>query len=141
VRGRGQFAPMKSLIRAAVALLAAFTFSFAAVPDDIRQNLDKLVAETIRLIEAKEFVTVLETLFTPDALKRRTAIVPIDVVAVKWGEVIAPPFLVALKTLKDTKPKFSDDGNTATFDWPNGPESLPKFIVFIRIEGRWYIKS
>ena len=44
---------MKSLIRSALALLATFTFSFAAVPDDVRGNLDKLVPEAVRLLEAK----------------------------------------------------------------------------------------
>ena len=68
---------MKSLIRSAVALVAAFTFSFAAVPDDVRQDLAKLVPEIIRLLEAKEYATVLEALVPPADFKQITAETPL----------------------------------------------------------------
>ena len=132
---------MKPLICHTVALLATITFSFAAVPDDVRQNLGKLVPETVRLLEAKDYVTVLETLVPPDEFKKLTAEHPIAEFAAKFGESKAAALLAVLKTLKDKMPKLSDDGNTATFDLPDNPEFSRKTIVFAKIEGRWFIKN
>ena len=132
---------MKSLIRPAVALLATFTCSLAAVPDDIRQNLEKLVPEAVRLIEAKDYATLLEALVPPDVFKQLTAEHPIAEFATKFGESKAASLLAVLKTLKDKKPVLSDEGSTATFDLPDNPEFPKKTIVFTKIEGRWYIKN
>ena len=132
---------MKSLLRPAVALLATCTFSLAAVPDDIRQHLDKLVPETIRLLEAKEYATVLETLVPPDELKKIIAEHPLAEFAAKFGENKAASLLAVLKSVRDKKPKVSDDGNTATFELADSPEALRKTLVFARVEGRWYIKN
>ena len=132
---------MKSLLRPAVALLATFAFSLATVPDDVRGNLEKLVPETIRLLEAKEFATVLETLVPPDEFKKITAERPIAEFAAKFGENKAASLLAVLKAVKDRKAKVSEDGNTATFDLPEIPDVPRKTLVFAKIEGRWFIKN
>ena len=132
---------MKSLIRPAVALLATFTCSVAAVPDDVRGNLDKLVPEAIRLLEAKEFAAVLETLVPPDDFKKLTAEHPIAEFAAKFGEDKAGQLLGVLNAVKDKKPALSDDGNTATFELPENVKSPRKTLVFTKIEGRWFIKN
>lgn len=49
--------------------------------------------------------------------------------------------LEVLKSLKDKKPKLSEDGNTATFDLPENPVFSKKAIVFTKIEGRWFINN
>jgi hypothetical protein len=143
VRGREQLEPMKSLIRSAVALLATFTLSLAAVPDEIRQNLDKLVPEAVRLLEAKDFAAALEVLVPPDEFKGITAKTPLAEFAAKFGESKAASLLAVLKAVKDQKPKLSDDGATATFDIPKGTstEITRNTIVFARIDGRWFIKN
>ena len=130
---------MKSLLRPALALLATFTWSFAAVPDDIRQDLGKLVPEAVRLLEAKEYATVLETLMPPDEFKKITAQMPLAEFATKFGERNAASLLSALKALKDKKPKLSDDGGKATFDLPEISGVPRKDMVFSKIEGRWYL--
>lgn len=132
---------MKTLIRPAVALLATFTCSLAAVPDEIRQNLDKLVPETIRLLEAKDYATVLETLVPPDEFKKIVAERPLAEFAAKFGENKAASLLAVMKAVVDQKPKVSEDGNTATFDLPENPEFPKKTLVFTKIERRWYIKN
>jgi hypothetical protein len=132
---------MKIFIRPAVALLATFTCGFAAVPDDIRGNLDKLVPEAIRLLEAKEFATLLETLVPPDIFKQLTAEHPIAEFAAQFGKDKSASLLAVLKAVKDKKPKFSEDGNTATFVLPENPEFPKKELVFAKIEGRWFIKN
>ena len=130
---------MKSLLRPAVALLATFTFGLAAVPDDVRGNLDKLVPEAVRLLEAKEYATVLDTLMPPDEFKKITAQMPLAEFAAKFGENNASHLLAALKTLKDKKPKISEDGSKATFDLTEIPGVGKKDMVFSKIEGRWYL--
>lgn len=132
---------MNSLIRPAVALVATFTFSYAAVPDDVRGDLGRLVPEAIRLLEAKEFATVLETLVPPDEFKKITADKPIAEFAAMFGEKKAASLLAVLKTVKDLKPVISADGVTATYALPENPEFPKKEMVFTKIEGRWYIKN
>ncbi len=77
---------MKSLLASVGALTATFTFSFAAVPDDVRGNLDKLVPETVRLLEAKDYATVLETLVPPADFKKITAEKPLAEFAARFGQ-------------------------------------------------------
>ncbi len=132
---------MKSLIRSAVALVAAFTFSFAAVPDDVRGNLDKLVPETIRLLEAKDYATVLEALVPPADFKKITAGTPLAEFAKEFGKEKAAQLLEVLKSLKDKKPKLSEDGTTATYDLPENPVFPKNKIAFTKIEGRWFINN
>jgi hypothetical protein len=128
---------MKFLIRPAVALLATFTLGLAAVPDDIRGNLDKLVPEIVRLLEAQDYATVLETLMPPDDFKKITAQMPLAEFAKTFGERNAASLLAALKALKDKKPKLSDDGKKATFDLPEIAGVPRKDMTFSKIEGRW----
>jgi hypothetical protein len=132
---------MHSLLRPAFALLATLTFSFAAVPNDVRKNLDKLVPEAIRLLEAKDYVTVLETLVPPETFKQITSEHPIAEFAAKFGESKAAKLLAVLKAAKDGKAVLSEDGTSATFELPENPEFPKKTLVFEKIEGRWFIKN
>ena len=132
---------MKSFLASVVALAANLTFSFAAVPDDVRGNLDKLVPETVRLLEAKDYAAVLETLVPPEAFKKITALTPLAEFAAEFGKEKAAQLLEVLKALKDKKPKLSQDGNTSTFDLPENPVFPKKEIKFTKIEGRWFINN
>ena len=136
---------MKSFLASVVALAATLTFSFAAVPDDVRGNLDKLVPETVRLLEAKDYAAVLETLVPPEAFKKITALTPLAEFAAEFaaefGKEKAAQLLEVMKALKDKKPKLSLDGNTATFDLPENPVFPKKEIKFTKIEGRWFINN
>ncbi len=132
---------MKSLIRPAIALLATFNMSIAAVPDDVRGDLGKLVPEMVRLLEAKEYASVLEALVPPDIFKKITADQPIADFAKQFGETKAASLLAVLKALKDMKPKLSEDGNTATYDLPENPAFPKKEIIFTKVEKRWFIKN
>jgi len=132
---------MKPLARFAVALLATFTFSLAAVPDDIRQDLDKLVPEAIRLLEAKEYVTLIETLATPEDLKKITSEGGLAKIAEEFGKQKSAGLLAVFKAIKDKKPKLSEDGNTATYTLPEIPDVPKSDIVFTKIEGRWFISN
>lgn len=132
---------MKSLLTPAVALLATFTISVAAVPDEVRGDLGKLVPEMIRVLEAKDYATVLETLVPPDIFKKMTAEQPLDKFAKQFGETKAASLLAVLTAVKDMKPKLSEDGSTATYDLPENPAFPKKEIIFTKIEKRWFIKN
>ena len=132
---------MKSLILPAVALLATFTASLAAVPDEVRGDLGKLLPEMIRLIEAKDYGPVLETLVPPDIFKKMTAEQPLDKFAKQFGETKAASLLAVLKTVNEMKPKLSEDGSTATYDLPENPAFPKKEIIFTKVEKRWFIKN
>lgn len=132
---------MKSLLRPAAALLATFTIGVAAVPDDVRGDLAKLVPEMIRLLEAKDYVAVLEALVPPDVFKQITADHPVAEFAKQFGETKAASLLAVLQAVKDMKPKLSEDGNTATCDLPENPEFPKKEIIFTKVEKRWFIKN
>lgn len=133
---------MKNLIRSAVALLAAVNLAFAAaLPDETRQDLGKLVPECIRLLEAKDYVTLLETAVPPDEFKKLTERSPITEFAAKFGERKAASLLAVLKAIKDVKPTISEDGNTAKFAFEGVEGVSKKEIVFAKIEGRWFIKN
>jgi len=132
---------MKSFLASVVAIAATLTFTFAAVPDDVRGNLDKLVPETIRLLEAKDYATVLETLVPPADFKKITAETPLADFAKEFGKEKAAQLLAVLKTLHDKKPKLSEDGNTATFELPENPVFPKNAITFTKIEGRWFINN
>lgn len=132
---------MKSLLRPVIALLATFTIGVAAVPDDVRGDLGKLVPEMIKLLEAKDYAAVLESLVPPDVFKKITADHPIADFAKQFGETKAASLLAVLKVAKDKTPKLSEDGNTATYDLPENPEFPKKEIIFTKIEKRWFIKN
>lgn len=132
---------MKSFLAPVVALAATLTFGFAALPDDVRGNLDKLVPETVRLLEAKDYATVLEALVPPADFKKITAETPLADFAKEFGKEKAGQLLAVLKSLQDKKPKLSEDGNTATFDLPENPVFPKNAITFTKIEGRWFINN
>ena len=132
---------MKSLLAPIVALAASLAFTFAAVPDDVRGNIEKLLPETVRLLEAKDFATVLETLVPPEDFKKITAQTPVAEFAKEFGKEKAAQLLEVLKSLKDKKTKLSEDGKTATFDLPENPVFPKKTIAFTKIEGRWFINN
>ncbi len=131
---------MKQIILPSLALMAMFTCCLAGVPDEIRQNLDKLVPETIRLLEAKEYATVLETLVPPDEFKKFIGEVPLAEAAEQFDKNAAAKLLELMKVVKDLKPKLSEDGATATFDFPEIPGFSQKTADFKKIEGMWFLK-
>ncbi len=132
---------MKSIARIAVAVLATLAFSLAAVPDDVRQDLGKLVPESIRLLEAKEYATFLQTVVPPTEFQKIIGEKGLDAFAAKFAEKKAGSLLAVLKAIKDVKPKLSEDGNTASYPLPEIPEVSKKEIVFTKIDGRWFIKN
>jgi hypothetical protein len=131
---------MNAIFRLLALLLAMASPGFAEVPAEIRQDLTRLVPELVRLLEAKDYVAVLETAVPPDALKKATENRPLKEFAAEFGEKKAANLLTALKAIKDVKPQMDADGNTATFAVPDSPKSRPQ-IIFKRIEKNWYIKN
>ena len=132
---------MKTFSRLLGILFLTTRLCQAAAPAEIFQTLEKLVPEAIRLIEAKDYVAVLEALVSPEDLKKITDEKTLTEAAAKFGEKKAEGLLAVLKFVKDQKPVLTKDGNIATFQLPEKQEFSNSSIVFIRMDGRWYIRN
>ncbi len=133
---------MKPILRSVLALLTIFTCCLAGVPDEVRQNLDQLVPETIRLLEANEYATVLETLVRPDEFKKFIGDGQLAEAAEQFGKNAAARLLELMKVVKDLKPTLSEDGIVATFDIPQkNSETHTKPMIFTKIDGKWFLNN
>jgi hypothetical protein len=128
------------LMPVAVAFFATATLARADDKPDPRAKVETAVAEAVRLIEAKEYATLLKKFVPPDEYKRVTENVSIDEFAKKFGESKAPRMLKALKAAQGVKPTMNDDGSKATIEFKEPVEGKDK-IEFIKIDKLWYIKG
>ena len=103
---------MKTLSRLLGILFLANTLCQTAPPMEVFQTLEKLVTEAIQPIEAKDNVAVLETLVSPEDLKKITDKKSLAEAAAKFGERKAEGLLAVLKSVKDQKP-----GSPRTATW------------------------
>jgi hypothetical protein len=107
---------------------------------DPREKVDTAIAEAVRLIEAKEYATLLKKFVPPDELKKITEIVNLDEFAKKFGDGKAPRLLKALKATKGIEPTMSDNGSKATIKFKESIDGKDK-IEFIKVGKHWYIKG
>lgn len=112
---------------------------FAAEADP-SQGLDSVIALGIRQLEAKEYMTFLQTVVPPDELKKISEKEGgLAALAKSFGEGKAVSLLAVLKAIQARKPTFENDGKTATFTIPDATGSTKGVIKFTRIENNWYI--
>ena len=127
----------KRAIPLALGLIVALVASVARADEaDPREKLDTAIPEAIRLLEAKDYATLLKEFVLPDDFKKITANVKLEDFAKQFGEDKAADALKALKSLKDKKPEMSADGTKATFKLDD-PQSKP--MVWMKVDKYWYI--
>lgn len=124
----------------AFAVLATATLARADDKPDPRTKVDTAVAEAVRLLEAKDYATLLKKFVPPDELKRITENASIEEFATKFGETKAPRMLKAMKAAKGIEPTLSDDGSKATIKFKEPIDGKEK-IEFIKVDKLWYIKG
>ena len=105
-----------------------------------REKLETAITEAIRLLEAKEYATVLKNFVTPDDLKAITEKIPLDELAKQFGEGKADRLLKVLKSIEDVKPTFDKEGKTATFKLKAEADGK-KTISWVKIGKYWYIQD
>lgn len=107
---------------------------------DPRTKVDTAIAEAVRLIEAKDYVKLLQNFVPPEELKKITEAATIDEFAKKFGDRKAERLLKALKATKGIEPTMSDDKSKATVQFKEPIDGKDK-IEFIKVDKFWYIKG
>ena len=121
---------------AAAAMMASST-ARADEPDP-REKLETALPEAIRLLEAKDYATLLKEFVAPDDFKHITENQTLEQFAKEFGDDKAAGVLKDLKSIKDKQPELSADGNKATFARED-PNAKP--IVWLKIDKYWYIAN
>lgn len=95
------------------------------------------IATARKLLVAKDYLGIVQT-FIPPAEKDRIAKSgkTLDAVAADFGARSAADLLAMLDKIAGKEPTTSADGNTVTYQDPDGGRKL----VWQRIDGRWYLK-
>jgi hypothetical protein len=107
-----------------------------AVQADSRENLETVIPEMIRLLEAEEYETLITTFSVPNELKKKTEEVSLKELVAGFKKYKAAYLLQALKTIQGTAPAFNTEMKTALFK--NASE---RPIRFIKIGNLWYLKN
>jgi hypothetical protein len=131
---------MASLMLAVVFALPVAT---ATQNPDPRTNVETAVTEAIRLLEAKEYVKFIAAFVPPDDLKRITAQ---GTSVEQFAQAMADGpraglLLSALKSVKDATPTFDSEGKTATYKLKEPVMGARDTLVFVKIDGFWYLRN
>jgi len=122
-----------------VFVLASGSLLSAETTADPREKLDTAITEAIRLLEAKEYATVLQEYFYMGDLQNDTT-VSFDEILRIFANKKASRLLKALKATKSLTPVMEDKGKKATFKFKE-PIERAKSITFIKIDKFWYIQN
>lgn len=117
------------------------TCSLAVAKDakpDPQEKLETAIPEAIRLLEKKDYATLLKNFVAPDDLKKVTENKSLDEFAKAFGESHADKLLTMLKSVKDAKPEMEEKGTKATYK-SKEPNGMP--LVFQKVGKRWYIQN
>ena len=110
------------------------------VKTDPHESLDTLIAEGIRLLEAKEYVKTIEFLATPeDVAMMKKMEGGVEQVAKVFGETKADLALQVLKQIKTQKPTMNAEETLATYKIKDAKE-IPE-MKFERIGKQWFLRN
>jgi hypothetical protein len=124
----------------AVCLTASICWAQKDDEANPREKLSTAIPYAIKLMEKKEFETVLEQFVPPDELKKITEKKPMADFAKEFGQHHSPRLLKVLKTIKDAEPTYDETGKIAVYQL-KAPDEGNKDIKFIKIDKFWYIKN
>jgi hypothetical protein len=103
---------------------------------DMPPGLAETIDAAIKMLESEQYAGFLKTYAYPKDLEKITENVSLDQLAVSFADGKASVLLDALKKAADSKPEVSSDGMTATFKVIE-----KRKLVFVNMDGRWYIKD
>lgn len=121
-------------------------FDYQPQPD-----LNDCVNQTIQLLEAKDVLSLVKTLMPPDAIQRMVAsgqAASVDDIAAMYSarsdvDQLMLQLQGALETVKGQTPEMNADGTQATYKIAvpyTGVGSSNGNVVFIKVEGNWYLR-
>ena len=104
----------------------------------------KTVIETIEsaiaMLEAKRFPEFLETFLVPEEFESLKNSGEYDRVLQNFKTKNADDLLKALKSIRGTEPRMSDDGKIARFTTTESIASQ-NTLAFVKVNGAWYIPN
>ena len=85
------------------------------VKPEVRESLDKLIPEGIRLLTEKKFVPFVKAYVPPEELKKILKRMSLEEFAEKFGQSKAGRLLEVLKEIIDAKPEMNDAKTKAIY--------------------------
>jgi hypothetical protein len=128
-----------SILTVALFALAGFQQPAATAKPDPRANLDTTIALGIKLLEQKDYKTFLTTFPRPERLAERRDTIEEFVASFAKGN--ADRLLGALKQIQSMKPTMNADGSMATYTFDPPPETGPRTLRWVKVNGVWYIDN
>jgi type IV secretory pathway VirB10-like protein len=116
-------------------------------------DLGDCVAQTIKLLDERDIVSLVKTLMPPDVIQQRIAsgqVSSVEDIAAQYTQLPNINQLVgglqsALESVKDKTPDMNDDGTQATYKLDpsvitaNGPGADGN-LRFVKVNGYWYLR-
>lgn len=126
-------------MKATIAIVAFASAIGVASQTDPRREAGTAIKEAIRLLEKKDYVTMLKTFARPSELEEQLVKRTIEEAAAEFGEKRATDLLAALRAASTMTQTFSNDGARVdyTFEKPFGRE---RRITMVKIDGLWYLR-
>ena len=120
-----------------------------AATEDPQLNLNTAIPDMIKVLSTQGFGILVLRYVQPDVL---TQLPPTGLAATEIGAALNDPailaktqgLLKALQSIQDVTPVYNAAGDEATYtppEQPGGQGAPPKGIVFIKQNGRWYLKG
>ena len=111
---------------------------------DPRSGLPSTIDEAIRLLETKDYLTMIREFANPKDLKKILEDKSLETVAARFGIRKADELLRILKLARGVEPQFAESGTRATFfiktDLDQQAGAKDK-IAFEKVDRRWYIHN
>jgi len=116
-------------------------------------DIGDCVAQTIKLLDEKDIVSLVKTLMPPDVIQQRIAsgqVSSVEDIAAQYSQMpninqMVSGLQSALESVKDKTPTLNDDGTQATYKLDpsvitaNGPGADGN-IRFTKVNGYWYLR-
>jgi hypothetical protein len=122
-----------------LALLALASVAQADDKDTWREKLETVIPECIKLLEAKEYVKLLEAMVQPSELnKLKDREGGMEAFAEQFRKKKAGDLLKVLKDIKGRSPSMDENGSVAAYE-VNVEGFSKKAIKFRKVDKFWYI--
>ncbi len=119
-----------------------------------QQDLDACIAQTLKILEAKDIPGLIKTLMPPDEIQKMIAsgqAASVEDIAAQFSQMPDLDERLAqlqqtLESVKDQTPEFNADGTQATYTPGassgvyNSPGGSSGTITFIKVDGNWYLR-
>ena len=107
---------------------------------DPRESLETAIPEAIRLLEAKDYRSLLKAFVAPEDLKKFSERGGFEDFVTKFSSRKAPSLLATLNSIKGIKPTLKDEDRTAVFEFKE-PIQGKTSITFVKIDKYWYLQN